>query len=220
MHQRCFPGPDIQPSWTNCWFFMELSWDINFKTTIFQYIPWSWWDLKIFWSVEIQHFSWWQFKKWFPFAEVLEEVQREMVNYKGCGMSVMEMSHRSKEFMAIAAEAEKNLRDIFGVPSNEATAGIPSGKLTWLLKMAIYSGFSHEKWWFPIVMLVYQRVIDVETIISHPFGNGKHTTFKNGDFGDGLLYIYIIVLPTLDRIILITIVRAIILWLGTFFPVV
>ena len=37
--------------------------------------------------------------------------------------------------------------------------GIPSGKLTELLKMAIYSGFSHEKWWFSIVMLIYQRVI-------------------------------------------------------------
>eukprot|EP00420_Gonyaulax_spinifera_P036894 CAMPEP_0197885922 /NCGR_PEP_ID=MMETSP1439-20131203/15480_1 /TAXON_ID=66791 /ORGANISM="Gonyaulax spinifera, Strain CCMP409" /LENGTH=139 /DNA_ID=CAMNT_0043505683 /DNA_START=85 /DNA_END=501 /DNA_ORIENTATION=+ len=50
--------------------------------------------------------------------EVLEDVQREMVNYKGCGMSVMEMSHRSKEFMQIATEAEKNLRDIFGVPDD------------------------------------------------------------------------------------------------------
>ena len=50
--------------------------------------------------------------------EVLEEVQKEMVNYKGCGMSVMEMSHRSKEFMTIASEAEKDLRDIFGVPSD------------------------------------------------------------------------------------------------------
>jgi len=50
--------------------------------------------------------------------EVLEEVQKEMINYKGCGMSVMEMSHRSKEFMAIASEAEKDLRDIFGVPSD------------------------------------------------------------------------------------------------------
>jgi phosphoserine aminotransferase len=50
--------------------------------------------------------------------EVLEEVQKEMVNYKGCGMSVMEMSHRSKEFMGIASEAEKNLRDIFGVPDD------------------------------------------------------------------------------------------------------
>jgi len=50
--------------------------------------------------------------------EVLEEMQREMVNYKGSGMSVMEMSHRSKEFMQIASEAEKNLRDIFGVPDD------------------------------------------------------------------------------------------------------
>jgi phosphoserine aminotransferase len=50
--------------------------------------------------------------------EVLEEVQKEMVNYKGCGMSVMEMSHRSKEFMGIASQAEKDLRDIFGVPSD------------------------------------------------------------------------------------------------------
>jgi len=41
-----------------------------------------------------------------------------MGNYKGTGMSIMEMSHRSKEFMAVASEAEKNLRDIFGVPSD------------------------------------------------------------------------------------------------------
>jgi phosphoserine aminotransferase len=51
-------------------------------------------------------------------VEVLEEIQKELVNYKGSGMSVMEMSHRSKEFMAIASEAEKNLRDIFAVPSD------------------------------------------------------------------------------------------------------
>jgi len=50
--------------------------------------------------------------------EVLEDVQREMINYKGCGMSVMEMSHRSKEFMQIATEAEKDLRDVFSVPDD------------------------------------------------------------------------------------------------------
>jgi len=50
--------------------------------------------------------------------EVLEEVQKELVNYKGTGMSIMEMSHRSKEFMAVASQAEKDLRDIFGVPSD------------------------------------------------------------------------------------------------------
>jgi len=50
--------------------------------------------------------------------EVLEEVQKELINHKGSGMSVMEMSHRSKEFMAIADAAEKDLRDVFGVPDN------------------------------------------------------------------------------------------------------
>ena len=37
-------------------------------------------------------------------------------------------------------------------------AKVPSGNLTQLLKMAIYSEFSYKKWWFPLVMLVYQRV--------------------------------------------------------------
>jgi phosphoserine aminotransferase len=41
-----------------------------------------------------------------------------MLNHKGSGMSIMEMSHRSKEFMAVAAEAEKNLRDVLGVPDD------------------------------------------------------------------------------------------------------
>merc|ERR1712176_1443714 len=50
--------------------------------------------------------------------EVLETIQREMVNHKGSGMSIMEMSHRSKEFMAVASEAEKNMRDILGVPDD------------------------------------------------------------------------------------------------------
>eukprot|EP00448_Togula_jolla_P020230 CAMPEP_0170589028 /NCGR_PEP_ID=MMETSP0224-20130122/11139_1 /TAXON_ID=285029 /ORGANISM="Togula jolla, Strain CCCM 725" /LENGTH=368 /DNA_ID=CAMNT_0010912773 /DNA_START=78 /DNA_END=1184 /DNA_ORIENTATION=- len=50
--------------------------------------------------------------------EVLESVQKEMVNYKSSGMSVMEMSHRSKEFMGIAADAEKDLRELLGVPAD------------------------------------------------------------------------------------------------------
>jgi len=50
--------------------------------------------------------------------EVLESVQKEIVNYKGTGMSVMEMSHRSKEYTAIATQAEKDLRDIYGIPDD------------------------------------------------------------------------------------------------------
>jgi len=50
--------------------------------------------------------------------EVLQTVQADLLNHKGAGMSVMEMSHRSKEFVAIAAEAEKNLRDLLDVPGD------------------------------------------------------------------------------------------------------
>merc|ERR1719263_1317747 len=45
-------------------------------------------------------------------------MQSQLLNYNKSGMSVMEMSHRSKEFVAIATEAEKNLRDILDVPAD------------------------------------------------------------------------------------------------------
>ncbi len=50
--------------------------------------------------------------------EVLQQAQAEMLDYRGTGMSVMEISHRSKEFEAIVAEAQSNLRDLLGIPTN------------------------------------------------------------------------------------------------------
>ena len=50
--------------------------------------------------------------------EVLKEAQEEMLDYRGCGMSVMEMSHRSKVFQNIIDEAEAVLRYLMGIPSN------------------------------------------------------------------------------------------------------
>lgn len=50
--------------------------------------------------------------------EVMEEAARELTNYKGCGMSVMEMSHRSPEFEAIIRDAEAGLRDLMAIPDN------------------------------------------------------------------------------------------------------
>ncbi|PPE71910.1 3-phosphoserine/phosphohydroxythreonine transaminase [Solimonas fluminis] len=49
---------------------------------------------------------------------VLEQVQAELLDWRGSGMSVMEMSHRDKEFMSIAQDAEKDLREIAGIPAN------------------------------------------------------------------------------------------------------
>ena len=50
--------------------------------------------------------------------EVLEEAAKDMLDYHGCGMSVMEMSHRSKTYQAIIDEAEADLRKLIGIPDN------------------------------------------------------------------------------------------------------
>src|ERR1700687_4393194 len=50
-------------------------------------------------------------------VEVLEKAKWELVNWHEAGMSVMEMSHRGKEFVAIAAEAEADLRRLLAVPA-------------------------------------------------------------------------------------------------------
>ena len=50
--------------------------------------------------------------------EVLREAAEEMLDYRGTGMSVMEMSHRSKTYQAILDEAEADLRELMGIPEN------------------------------------------------------------------------------------------------------
>ena len=49
---------------------------------------------------------------------VIEDVAANLANYKGCGESVMEMSHRSADFQKIIDEAEQDLRDLMKIPDN------------------------------------------------------------------------------------------------------
>ena len=58
---------------------------------------------------------------------VLEEIRDEMMNYRGSGMCVMEMSHRSKVFQQIIDEAEADLRDLMGIPDNYKVLFIQGG---------------------------------------------------------------------------------------------
>jgi phosphoserine aminotransferase len=51
-------------------------------------------------------------------AEVLSRAGDEMLDWHGSGTGVMEMSHRGKEFMSIAAEAERDLRELLAIPAN------------------------------------------------------------------------------------------------------
>jgi phosphoserine aminotransferase len=50
--------------------------------------------------------------------EVLQEAQQEMLDFRGTGMSVMEISHRSKEFENVIQTAEADLRELLGIPAN------------------------------------------------------------------------------------------------------
>ena len=62
--------------------------------------------------------------------EVLKEAADEMLNYKGTGMSVMEMSHRSKAFEEIIEAAEQDLRDLMNIPDNYKVLFLQGGGST------------------------------------------------------------------------------------------
>jgi phosphoserine aminotransferase len=62
--------------------------------------------------------------------EVLQQAKEEMLDWQGSGMSVMEMSHRGKEFMSIAAKVEADLRQLAGIPSNYKVLFLSGGAST------------------------------------------------------------------------------------------
>ena len=62
--------------------------------------------------------------------KVLEQVRDDLLNYKGTGESVMEMSHRSKEYMAIIEAAEADFRELLDIPDNYKVLFIQGGATT------------------------------------------------------------------------------------------
>lgn len=63
-------------------------------------------------------------------AKVVKQAQDELFNWRGSGMSVMEMSHRGKEFTAIIQKAEKDFRELLKVPDNYAVLFLQGGAST------------------------------------------------------------------------------------------
>ena len=61
--------------------------------------------------------------------QVLQQAAAEMLDWHGSGMGVMEMSHRGKEFIAIHAEAEKDLRELLAVPANYKVLFLQGGAI-------------------------------------------------------------------------------------------
>ncbi len=63
-------------------------------------------------------------------TEVLQQAQEELIDWQGCGMSVMEMSHRGKEFMGIASTAEQDLRELMSIPDSYKVLFLQGGAST------------------------------------------------------------------------------------------
>ena len=63
-------------------------------------------------------------------VDVLKKAQNELMDYDGCGMSVMEMSHRSADFDKIVKDAEKLMRELLGIPENYSVMFLQGGAST------------------------------------------------------------------------------------------
>ena len=61
---------------------------------------------------------------------VLKQAQEEILDYQGHGLSVMEMSHRSAEMVAIAETAEQDLRELLEIPNNYKVLFLQGGAST------------------------------------------------------------------------------------------
>lgn len=102
---------------------------------------------------------------------VLQQVQAEMLEWNGTGASVMEVSHRGKPFMAAAAQAEQDLRDLMAIPDNYKVLFLQGGataqfsavplNLKFLGKKADYAHTGH---WGKKAIADAKRFIDVNVV--------------------------------------------------------
>ena len=105
---------------------------------------------------------------------VLEEIRDEMMNYRGSGMCVMEMSHRSKVFQQIIDEAEADLRDLMNIPDNYKVLFIQGGAT---LQFAASSSFAIRIVisFFSLVFILYSAPVCSYYLFLHYY---KHVRKK------------------------------------------
>lgn len=104
---------------------------------------------------------------------VLEQAAAEMTDYKGSGMSVMEMSHRSKEFESIIQSAEASLRKLMDVPANYRVLFLQGGATTQfsmvpmnLLTKSKKADYVHTGSWSKKAIAEAKRYGDIKVVAS------------------------------------------------------
>ena len=117
---------------------------------------------------------------------VLEQARDELVNWRGSGMSVMEMSHRGKEYMSIHAEAEADLRELLGIPANYKVLFLQGGASSQfamvpmnLLRGKTSAGYLNTGEWSKKAIKEAKKFTDVSIVASSEDKNFTYAPAQN-----------------------------------------
>jgi len=131
-------------------------------------------------------------------AAVLERAREEMLDWQGTGMSVMEMSHRGKEFMSIAEKAEADLRELMQVPSNYKVLFLQGGASTQfaavpinLLQGKTKADYFHTGAWSKKAIAEAKRYCDVNVVANSEASNFSEVPDESSwQLGDDAAYVH------------------------------
>lgn len=130
---------------------------------------------------------------------VLEQVQRELLEWNGTGASVMEVSHRGKPFMAIAAKAEQDLRELMGIPDNYKVLFLQGGATSQFSAIPLNlkflgdkADYAHTGHWSKKAIADAKRFIDVNTVCDTSSEGYKHVpAVSDWQLSDDAAYVHI-----------------------------
>ena len=137
---------------------------------------------------------------------VLREAAADMLDWHGSGMGVMEMSHRGKEFMQIAAEAERDLRDLLAVPANYRILFMQGGGLgeNAIVPMNLSRGgavdFVQTGSWSKKSIAEARRYADVAVAASNADAPGTIPVPSSWNLRQGASYVHICSNETIDGV--------------------
>ena len=130
---------------------------------------------------------------------VLKEVQAEMLEWDGTGASVMEVSHRGKPFMAAAAKAEQDLRDLMGIPDNYKVLFVQGGATSQFSAIPLNlkflgekADYAHTGHWSKKAIADAKRFVDVNVVCDTSEEGYKHVPeVSDWNLSDDAAYVHI-----------------------------
>jgi len=130
---------------------------------------------------------------------VLQEVQAEMLEWDGTGASVMEVSHRGKPFMAAAAQAEQDLRDLMGIPDNYKVLFVQGGATSQFSAIPLNlkflgekADYAHTGHWSKKAIADAKRFVDVNVVCDTSEEGYKHVPeASDWNLSDDAAYVHI-----------------------------